>query len=84
MQEQDSKDDTDSYMKVATDIIFTQMSEKAGIKKSGEKAVVAMVEEYIHIYNGTTEGKPFVAPIYPDTLSYKENNNSIEAVNLIK
>ena len=49
MREQKSKDDTDSLMKVATDVMFTQMSEKAGINKFGEKAVVAMVKEYIQI-----------------------------------
>ena len=39
MREQDSKDNTESFMKVATIFMFTKMSAKAGIKKFGEKAV---------------------------------------------
>ena len=44
MREQESKDDRDSLMKVATDVMFTKMSAKSGINKFGEKAVVAMVK----------------------------------------
>ena len=39
-------------MKVATDVIFTQMSAKVAIKKFVEKSVVDMVKEYRHIYKG--------------------------------
>ena len=44
MREQESKYETDSFMKVATNVMFTYMSEKAGIKKFGEKAMAAMVK----------------------------------------
>ena len=30
-------------MKLATDVVFTQMSAKEGMKKFGEKAVVTMI-----------------------------------------
>ena len=65
-------------MKVAT------KSEKAGIEKFVEKEVAAMIKEYRQIYNGNMEGNPVVTPIDTDTLSYKDNSNSIEAVDLIK
>ena len=33
MREHDSKDETDSFMRIATDVIFMQMPAKSGIKK---------------------------------------------------
>ena len=39
MREKESKNDTDSLMKVGTGVMFTKMSSKEGIKKFGEKAV---------------------------------------------
>ena len=69
MREKESKYETDSFMKVATDVIFTQISEKAGIKKFGEKAVVATVKEYRQIDKWPMDGKPVVTPINPDKLS---------------
>ena len=47
MREQESKYETDSFMKLETDVMFTQMSAKSGINKFVEKAVVAMVKECI-------------------------------------
>ena len=44
MREQYSKDEIDSFMKVATNVIFLQISEKLGIKKFGEKSVASMVK----------------------------------------
>ena len=35
MRKQESKDDTESFMKVAKNVMFKQMSAKAGIKKFG-------------------------------------------------
>ena len=40
-------------MRVATDVMFTQISEKANIKKFGDKEAVAMVNEYRPIEKGT-------------------------------
>ena len=68
MKVKESKDDTYSLMKVATDFMFTQLSTKASIKKFGDKAVVDMVKGYRQIYKGAMEGKPVFAPIDPDTL----------------
>ena len=44
MKEQESKDEIDSFMKVETDNMFTQMYAKVGINKFGEKSVAAMVK----------------------------------------
>ena len=44
MKEQGSKDETDSFMKIATNATFTKISAKADTKKFGEKAVAAMVK----------------------------------------
>ena len=44
MIEWESKDERDSYMKVATDAMFTKMSAKAGINKFVEKEVEYMVK----------------------------------------
>ena len=40
-------------MKVATDIMFTQMSVNDSINKFGEKTVVDMIKEYRQIDKGT-------------------------------
>ena len=39
-------------MQVATDVMFTQMYAKSGIKQFGEKSVAAMVKECRHIDKG--------------------------------
>ena len=52
MREQESKDETDSFMKIATNVMFTKMYAKAGIKKFVEKAVAVMVKYYNQIYKG--------------------------------
>ena len=71
-------------MKVATDIMFMQMSAKSGIKKFVEKAVTTMVKEYRHMDKGPMEENPVVTPIDPETLFYKENSKALEAINLIE
>ena len=50
-----SKYETDSFIKLATDVMFVQMSANADINKFGEKAVAAMVKEYRHIDKGPME-----------------------------
>ena len=44
MREKESKYEADSLKKIATNIMFTQMSEKSGVEKFGEKAVTAMIK----------------------------------------
>ena len=72
MREKESKYETDSFMKVATDVIFTQIYEKAGINKFGEKEVAATVKDYRQIDKWPMDGKPVVTPIDPDMLSYED------------
>ena len=43
------KNETDSFLKVATNVTVAQMSEKSDIKKFGDKAVVAIVNQYRQI-----------------------------------
>ena len=49
MRDQESKYETYSFMKMATNIMLTQMSAKARIKKIVEKAVSDTVKEYTKI-----------------------------------
>ena len=84
MRGEQSKDNTDSFMKVAIDVMFMQMSAKAGINKFGDKAAVAMVKYYRQIYKGTMEGNSVVTFIDTDTLSYEDKRKSLQMVNLIK
>ena len=44
MREQESKYETDSFVKVSTDIMFMKIFAKASIKKFGEKTVASMVK----------------------------------------
>ena len=61
-----------------------QISEKAGIKKFGERVVKAMVKYYRQIDKGTTERNTVITPIEPEMLSYEDKMKALEAVNLIK
>ena len=72
MREQESKDETESLMKLSNDVIFTQISAKAGKKNFGEKVVATMVEDYRQIEKGPMEGKPVSKPNDSGTLSYRE------------
>ena len=84
MRKQESKDETDLFIKVETNIMFTQMYAKAGIKKIGEKSVAAMVKHFRKIDKGLMEGKPVVTSIDQDTLYFKDKRKALESVNLIK
>jgi hypothetical protein len=79
-----------TYMDIATNVIFTQMSEysqmsaKAGIKRFGEQAVAAMWKEYKQLNEGVVPGKPVFGSVDPKSLSFEERSRALEAVNLIK
>ena len=64
--------------------MFTQMSEKFGIKKNAEKAVAAMRRESRKIDKGPMPGKPVVTPINPYTVSFGDKRKALEEVNMIK
>ena len=44
IEEQESKDEIDYFMKVAKNVMFTHMSAKTGIKKVGEKSTIDMIK----------------------------------------
>ena len=77
LREQESKDDTDSFIKVATDVVFKQIYAEEGINKFGEKEVAAIVKEYRQIYKGPMEGNTVVTPIDTDTLSYEYRRKAL-------
>ena len=74
----------DSYMKTCLDVIFTQMTANAGIKKFGERAVAAMIKEFTQLNEGAVPGKPVVVPTDVRTLTAMEKKKALPAVNLIK
>ena len=71
-------------MRIATGVVFTQMSAKKGFKIVGEAAVAAMFKELKQLDEGPMPGKPVVQPVDVDTLSQKVKEQAMEAVNLIK
>ena len=79
-----------SYMNVAANYLFAQvtehaqMSAKAGIKKFGDRAVAAMLNEYKQLNEGPVPGKPVFGCIDPNTITWDEKRRALEAVNLIK
>ena len=73
-----------TYMQIACDVIFTQMSANVGFKKYGQPAVAAIIKEFTQLNEGAVPGKPVVRPIDSTTLSPIEKKKALPAVNLIK
>ena len=73
----------DSYFHKAIGVMFTQISEKEGIKQFDEKAIAAMVKELKQLNNGAMKGKAVVVPIDPSKLTKFEKRAALDAVNLI-
>ena len=48
----------DKYMNITCNVIFTQMSAKAGFKKFGEAAVAAMIKKLTQLDKGAVPGCP--------------------------
>jgi hypothetical protein len=80
----------ESFMSLAADVLFAQVGEfsqmtaKAGIKKFGDKAVAAMLQELKQLNEGAVLGKPVFGTVNPSTLSWEDKKRALEAVNLIK
>ena len=79
-----TRDEPATYMKIACDVIFTQMTANAGSKKFGAPAVATMVKEFTQLNGGAVPGEHVVVPIDLSTLTAMENLKSLPAVNLIK
>ena len=85
-----------AMMQTACDIIFTQMSvepklkkyaqmsAKRGFKVFGQAAVAAIIKEFSQLNDGAVPGKPVVVPIDVTTITSKEKEKALSAVNLIK
>ena len=63
--------DIQTEMKLATNVMFTQMQALHGIKKLGKKAISAMIKELMQLEYGLMPEKKVVAAIDPDTLAYE-------------
>ena len=77
-------DSTDTYTKLACEVVFTQMTAKKGFKQFGTKAVAAMIKEFTQLNEGAVPGKPVVEPTDASTLTDTEKKKALRAVNLIK
>jgi len=64
---------------IATNVMFTQMSAKKGIKMFKERDVAAMLKEYTQLDDMNTVG-----PLDPDKLTPEQKRKALPAVNLIK
>ena len=71
-------------MDIACNVMFTQMTAKAGIKQFGETAVAAMLKEFKQLDEGAKPGNPVVIPTDANTLSIEEKRKALRAINLIK
>jgi tetrahydromethanopterin S-methyltransferase subunit A len=60
------------------------MSASKGIKRYGEKAIVAIIKEFKQLNDGAMDGKPVVIPIDPKDLSREGKRRAMEAIMLIK
>ena len=60
------------------------MPAKRGSKMFGERAFVAITKEFKQLTEGSMPGKPVIAPVHPKTLTKKDIEQALKAVNLIK
>ena len=73
-----------TLLKKAIHVLLTQMLANEGIKRFGQRAIAAMIKELKQLNYGAMDGKPVVEPIGPDSITAKEREEALEAVNLIK
>ena len=68
----------------AKHVMFTQMQEKRGIEKIGERAVSALVKEFKQLNEGVIPGKTVICPVDPNTLTRDKKRKALNTVTLIK
>ena len=66
-------------LRIAMNVMCTQIPEKKGIKLFKERTVVSIVKEYTQL-----DGMHVVGPENPDVISLKQNKESVRALKLIK
>ena len=76
--------DVENGMRRATQVLFTQMSAKKGIKLFGEREIAAIVKELKQLEYGPMPGKKVVEAVDPDSLSKEEKYRVLNTINLIK
>ena len=64
-------------------IILTQMSANEGFKRFGQRAVAAMIKGLKLRDDGAMDCKPVVCTIDRNSISSKEKNRALDAVNSI-
>ena len=64
-------------MKLACNVIFTQITVKRGFKQYGAKAVAAMIKEFTQLNEGAVPGKPVVVPTDSNSLTVTEKRKSL-------
>ena len=64
-------------------MVFTQISEKKGIEKYGERAIAALVKEFKQLNDSAIKGKPVVAHIHPSQILSSEKKKSLNIVTSI-
>ena len=80
----------ESFMHIAVNFLcaqvteHSQMSANAGIKKFGDRALAAVVNEYKQLNEGVMPGKPVFGRINHGDTTIEERKRALEAVNLIK
>ena len=65
-------------------VMFTQMQERMGMKKFGERSVAALVKELKQLNDGAVPGKLIVRLGDPTILRKEEKKKSFNTVTLIK
>ena len=73
-----------NLMTIATDVMFAQISAKAGIKRFREKAVATIFKEFKQLNNGTMLGKLVFSTVDSKALTSKERWRALKVVNVIK
>ena len=60
--------DTHAYIQAAVNVMNTQMHEKKGINKFGERAMAEMIKEFKRLYEADMPVNLVVIPLNPDEL----------------
>ena len=68
----------DRTVKAISEVLFQQMSVKKGIKKLGDRAIAAVMEEFTQM-----EDQVVYEPLNVDDMTNEERSNAIESISLV-
>jgi len=77
-EEQNNEPTLNDYYSIACNVMLTQMSAKEGIKRFGERAIVAMIKEYEQMDKAPMPGKPVFCPVSYESLTKEEIMKAME------